>query len=87
MLDSAIVHTPLETHVPGADGLVAMGALWSRAMLLRADLAAGQGLKDEARIWYGRFLDLWSKADPEFAPIVARARAAYAAVGGTAPED
>lgn len=58
-------------------------ALWWRAMVLRADIAAGLGLRDEARLWYGRFLGLWSKADPEFAPIVARARAAFLAVGGT----
>ena len=51
-------------------------------MLLRADIAAGLGLNDEARTWYGKFLELWVKADPEFAPIVTRARAAYTAAGG-----
>jgi len=45
-------------------------------MLQRADLAAALGFPDEARAWYARVLDLWSDADSEFQPTVARIRAA-----------
>jgi tetratricopeptide (TPR) repeat protein len=54
-----------------------------RAMLLRADLAAATGQQEEARRWYKRFIDLWATAQPEFQPLVERARQAYKAVGGT----
>jgi tetratricopeptide (TPR) repeat protein len=56
---------------------------YPRLMLQRADIAAALGHRDEARTWYKRFLDLWSTAVPELQPIVARARKAYVAVGGT----
>lgn len=56
---------------------------YPRLSLLRADLAAGLGFRDEARTWYKRFADLWSTADADLQPIVARARRAYAAAGGT----
>ena len=49
-----------------------------RMMLLRADLAAALGARDEARVWYARVLDLWAEADPELQPTVARIRAALA---------
>jgi hypothetical protein len=45
-------------------------------MLLRADLAAGLGKRDEARLWYGRFLAFWSDPDPEFRPLIDRIRKA-----------
>lgn len=54
-----------------------------RAMVLRADLAAALGYRDEARVWYGRFLAYWAKADPAAQPLVDRVRKAYAAAGGT----
>ena len=54
-----------------------------RLMLLRADLAAARGLKDEARVWYRRFIDVWNTAVAELQPLVARARKSYADVGGT----
>jgi hypothetical protein len=72
--------TPGDGLVQGPFAPVSM--LWPRAMLLRADLAAGLGNRGEALRWYKRWLDLWAKADPEFQPIVARARAAYTALGG-----
>jgi tetratricopeptide (TPR) repeat protein len=56
---------------------------YPRSVLLRAELAAALGYRDEARAWYKRFLDLWATADPELQPVVERARRAYAAVGGT----
>jgi tetratricopeptide (TPR) repeat protein len=54
-----------------------------RMMLMRADLAAALGRKEEARTWYTRFIDLWSTAIPELQPIVERARQALAALGGS----
>ena len=50
-------------------------ALWPGMMLLRADLAASAGQRDEAGKWYRRVLDLWSDADPELQPQVSFARA------------
>jgi hypothetical protein len=54
--------------------------LWPRTMLLRARLAAATGSRAEARVWYDRVLDLWSDADEELQPEVARIRAARAAL-------
>jgi len=64
----------------GASASLSM--LWPRAMLLRADLAAARSDRAEAQRWYRAFIDLWAKADPEYQPIVARARAGYQAAGG-----
>ena len=50
-------------------------------MVMRADLAAALGQKDEARLWYKRFLDFWAKPDAEFQPLVERIRKSYAALG------
>ena len=55
---------------------------YPRQMLLRADLAAALGFRDEARTWYRRFIDLWATAQPELQPVVERARRALAALGG-----
>jgi hypothetical protein len=79
ILDTAITPIGLTTSVLG----VPYWVLVPRATLLRADLAAALGQRDEAREWYRRFLDLWSTADPEFRPIVDRARKGYIAAGGT----
>lgn len=49
-----------------------------RMMLLRADLAAALGFVDEARTWYARVLDLWSAADVELQPTIARIRTTQA---------
>ena len=51
-----------------------------RVMLLRADLAAALGSPAEARTWYTKVLSLWSNADPELQPTVARIRSAIAAL-------
>ena len=81
MLDTTLVITPLET-ILSEGGLQIAGMLWPRGMLQRADLAAALNYKDEARLWYGRFVELWAKADPPFQPTVARARRAYISLGG-----
>jgi hypothetical protein len=52
-----------------------------RLMLLRADLAAARGMREEARVWYQRFIDLWKNGNPEVQPVVERARRAYAGAG------
>jgi tetratricopeptide (TPR) repeat protein len=57
-------------------------ALAPRMMLLRADLAAAKGNTEEAREWYAKVLSLWSNADAEMQPTVARIRASMTALGG-----
>lgn len=52
-----------------------------RTALLRADLAAGLGHREEARLWYQRFISLWSTAVSELQPMVERARRSLAALG------
>ena len=81
MLDTTLVITPLETILSGG-GLQIAGMLWPRGMLQRADLAAALNYNDEARLWYGRFVGLWAKADAPFQPTVDRARRAYGVLGG-----
>lgn len=49
-------------------------------LVTRADLAAATGARDEARMYYRRFLDAFSKASPEMQPVVERARKALAAL-------
>jgi TolB-like protein/tetratricopeptide (TPR) repeat protein len=76
MLDSTLSATPL-------DGLIGIGPttttyLWPRALLLRADLEAAAGSQAVARDLYDKFLELWAKPDPEFAPLIARVKAARA---------
>jgi hypothetical protein len=79
-VDSAMTFQP-----PGAGGMGGLtnmmgSAFWPRAMLLRADLAAAAGQREEARKWYGRVLDLWADADTDLAPTIARIRSAVAAL-------
>jgi hypothetical protein len=50
-------------------------------MLIRAELEAALGSRNDARVWYDRVLSLWSDADAELQPTVARIRAARAALG------
>jgi len=66
----------------GRDNLQWKWALVPRMMLMRADLAAATGNKDEAREWYAKVLNLWANADAELQPAVARIRASMAALGG-----
>lgn len=56
-------------------------ALAPAMMLLRADLAAATGSRDEAREFYRRFIDAFSLAAPEMLPLVERARRSRAALG------
>lgn len=76
MLDSALAHTALSPRIGGFPYML----LLPRAILLRADLAAALGHRDEAREWYARFIDLWGTAVPELQPIVERARKSRAAL-------
>ncbi|MGH7636869.1 MAG: hypothetical protein ACREOK_04390, partial [Gemmatimonadaceae bacterium] len=74
---------PLAAYFPlNSQGFTA-AAFAPRLMLLRADLAAARGHRDEARLWYDRFLEAWSTANPEFQPVVERARRVRAALGGS----
>jgi hypothetical protein len=77
MLDSVLTYTNLSPRTSAFP----YGLLIPRAMLLRADLAAALGHRDEAKLWYTRFIDLWSTAVPELQPIVERARKSLAALG------
>lgn len=52
-----------------------------RMLLMRADLAAATGAKDEARTHYQRFIDALAGAAPELQPMVERARKSRAALG------
>ena len=77
-LDRSAASTP---YFPQSSPGMASVYFVPRAMLLRADLAAATGQREEARTWYRRFIDVWSTAVPEFQPIVERARKALAALG------
>jgi tetratricopeptide (TPR) repeat protein/TolB-like protein len=79
MLDSVI---PISSLLPRQGGFP-YGLFVGRAMVLRADLAAGLGLTDEARLWYKRFLDMWATPAPAYQHVVDRVRRSYAAIGGT----
>ena len=75
---------PLASYFPlNSQGFTA-ASFAPRLMLLRADLAAARGHRDEARVWYDRFIDVWSTAVPELQPVVQRARQARAALGPSA---
>jgi hypothetical protein len=77
-LDTIVAFTPLLVNQTGGSPQVQL----PRAILLRADLAAGLGRRDEARVWYGRLLAFWAHADADTRPVVERVRRAYAAMGG-----
>ena len=82
VLDTTFANVPITASLTQS-GFGTGGVMWPRALLERADLAGALGFRDEARQSYRRFLDLWAGADPEFAPLIARVRKSYAAVGGT----
>lgn len=75
-LDSALVTSALFPLQGGQGNLL---YFLPRMMLLRADLAAALGQKEEARTWYKRFIDVWATATPELQPFVERARKALSA--------
>jgi tetratricopeptide (TPR) repeat protein len=75
MLDNTMLSSHFATNARGVPNVPAM-VLWPRAMLMRADLAAKLGFRDEATTWYVRFTELWSNAGPELKPLVDRANAA-----------
>jgi hypothetical protein len=79
-VDSAMTFQSVGTGGIGGLTNVAGTAFWPRAMLLRADLAAAAGQRDEAKKWYARVLDLWADADADLAPTIARLRSALAAL-------
>ncbi len=70
--------TPILEQI--AQGFAQTGMTWPRSLLLIGDLAAATGQRPEASAAYRRFIDLWESGDPEVQPIVARARAALAAL-------
>jgi TolB-like protein len=74
LTDSTLQLSGIEAVMSGTGGSAVM--LWPRAILLRADLEAAKGDKQVARDYYTSFLALWSRADAEFAPLLARVRAA-----------
>jgi tetratricopeptide (TPR) repeat protein len=75
-VDTAMAFTSVGQNIVSGLGSMGGSGLWPRAMLLRADLAMATGLKDEARTWYLRVLDLWGNADAELKPTLDRIRAA-----------
>jgi TolB-like protein/tetratricopeptide (TPR) repeat protein len=81
MLDTTLATAPLG-HTAFGGGLPVLYIV-PRLSLMRAELEAAIGDRNEARKWYRRFLDLWVDVDPDFAPILERARRGYAAIGGT----
>ena len=77
-LDRSMATTP---YFPPQGGGLSPVLFTPRTMLLRADLAAATGQRDEARTWYKRFIDIWATASPELQPLVERARRSLAALG------
>jgi hypothetical protein len=73
---------PAATYFPLQSQGFTPASFMPRLMLLRADLAAARGFPDEARLWYDRFLAIWATANAELQPVIQRARAARAALGG-----
>jgi hypothetical protein len=80
MLDRGMRAAPL--FVQSGPGFIFPIELWPRALILRADLEAARGDKPKVKEFYQRFITLMSAADPEFQPIVDRAKKALAALGG-----
>jgi len=80
VVDSAMTFQSVAAGAMGGLTNVMGSAFWPRAMLLRADLAAAAGQREEAKKWYERVLDLWADADADFAPTIARIRSGLAAL-------
>ena len=77
-LDSALTFSPL---IAGNSGGTFAQPLVSRAAIMRADLAAALGSRDEAKLWYDRVLSMWARPDPDLAPLIDRLRKSRAALG------
>jgi len=75
-LDSVLTYTPL---ISGGGSNAQ--PLAPRAAIMRADLAAALGARDEARLWYDRVLAMWGNAEAELQPLVDRLRKSRAALG------
>jgi tetratricopeptide (TPR) repeat protein/TolB-like protein len=74
--------SPLAPYSAGFGNLTASIQTWGRTWLRLADLAAARGDRDVAVHNYRRVIGLWQGADPPFQPMVQRARAALARLGG-----
>jgi len=73
-------HTNILDQVVG--GFVFAGMLWPRTFLLLGDLEAATGNHAAAAEAYRAFIGMWGQGDPEVRPMVERARAALAKLGG-----
>lgn len=82
-VDTAMRFTPFGPFIRGVIPVNGT-AFFPRMMLMRADLAAALGQRDEARKWYARVLDLWTDADSELQPTITRIRGSLAALGTAA---
>ena len=78
--DSTWVKTPMMDQL--GPGFSFSGMLWARTFLLLGDLSAATGQRADAIGAYRRFVQMWQGADLELQPLVARARAAIASLGG-----
>jgi eukaryotic-like serine/threonine-protein kinase len=85
--DSAVALAKLRGFVTGSflrtgmldplgGGFARTGMLWPRTFLLLGDLEAAAGDPGRAKSAYQFFVEVWSNADPEYQPLVERARAA-----------
>jgi TolB-like protein len=77
--DHRLNATPWGTPIASGNWAFA-SMLWPRALLIRAELEAAIGDKAVARRDFQRLLTLWAEADPEFKPLVDRARNGLAAL-------
>jgi tetratricopeptide (TPR) repeat protein/TolB-like protein len=77
MLDTAVTYTALSNRdVVGQSYAVIV----PRAMLMRGELAAALGHRDEAARWFDRLIALWRRPDPDLGPLIERARRGRAAL-------
>ena len=73
-------HSSILDQIGG--GFAFAGMLWPRTFLLLGDLAAATGRRDVAADAYRKFIGMWGQGEPNVQPLVARARAALAKLGG-----
>jgi tRNA A-37 threonylcarbamoyl transferase component Bud32/tetratricopeptide (TPR) repeat protein len=83
--DSAVALFERALSTPYLNGY-AYEAAWYPFVLRRlGELHESLGHRDEAKRYYGEFIDLWKDADPELQPQVEEARAALARLTGEPP--